>query len=76
MSYSALSSSAFFPTSTAAPNAFGIFSTTQSPRDTYNMYEEFGFAIRPANQNRKRTTSNTSSSSMKSGFRKFFSGKN
>ncbi len=30
----------FFPAAPSAPNVFSIFGATQSPRDTYNLYEE------------------------------------
>ena len=30
----------FFPSAPSAPNAFALFASTQSPRDTYNMYED------------------------------------
>ncbi len=50
MSYSSNSSScAFFATSHASPNAFALFASTQSPRDTYHMYDDARQAFRPTN---------------------------
>ena len=50
MSYSAHSSAyTFFSTSPASPNAFALFASTQSPRDTYYMYEDARQVLRPSN---------------------------
>ena len=37
----------FFPTAPSAPNAFALFASTQSPRDTYHMYEDARQAFCP-----------------------------
>ncbi|KAI1791596.1 hypothetical protein LXA43DRAFT_1010963 [Ganoderma leucocontextum] len=37
----------FFPTAPSAPNAFALFASIQSPRDTYNMYEDVRQALCP-----------------------------
>ena len=56
----------FFPTAPSTPNAFALFASTQSPRDTYNMYEDGRQVLRPSNgQHTQRTTT-------KSGLKKFF----
>ena len=50
MSYSAHSPAyTFFSTSPASPNAFALFASTQSPRDTYHMYEDARQVLRPSN---------------------------
>ncbi|KAI0648509.1 hypothetical protein C8Q79DRAFT_905874 [Trametes meyenii] len=33
----------------ASPNAFSLFSTTQSPREAYHMYEDARQVLRPSN---------------------------
>ncbi|KAI0668313.1 hypothetical protein C8Q78DRAFT_1139895 [Trametes maxima] len=33
----------------ASPNAFALFSTAQSPRDAYHMYEDARQVLRPSN---------------------------
>ena len=38
-----------FSTSPASPNAFALFASTQSPRDTYYMYEDARQVLRPSN---------------------------
>ena len=40
----------FFPTAPSAPNAFALFASTQSPRDTYHMYEGARQALYPSNE--------------------------
>ena len=67
MSYSANSPAyTLFSTSPASPNAFALFASTQSPRDTYHMYEDARQVLRPSNgQHAQRTTT-------KSGLKKFF----
>ncbi|KAI1791609.1 hypothetical protein LXA43DRAFT_889089 [Ganoderma leucocontextum] len=30
----------FFPTAPSAPNAFALFASIQSPRDTYHMHQD------------------------------------
>ncbi|KAI0347156.1 hypothetical protein BDW22DRAFT_1480831 [Trametopsis cervina] len=36
----------FFPTAPSAPHAFNIFSLSQSPRETHNLYEDLQNAFR------------------------------
>ncbi|OBZ70086.1 hypothetical protein A0H81_09942 [Grifola frondosa] len=53
-----------FPTATTSPNAFSIFAASQSPRDTYAMYDDLRQVLRPSNGqtgHRSRTQSRTSS---------------
>lgn len=67
MSYSANSPAyTFFSTSPASPNAFALFTSTQSPRDTYHMYEDARQVLRPSNGRtaQRKTT--------KSGLKKMF----
>ena len=40
----------FFPTAPSAPNAFALFASTQSPRDTYHMYEDARQALCPPSE--------------------------
>ena len=40
----------FFPTAPSAPNAFALFASTQSPRDTYHMYEDARQALCPSSE--------------------------
>ncbi|KAI0738063.1 hypothetical protein C8Q80DRAFT_1276078 [Daedaleopsis nitida] len=35
--------------SPASPNAFALFASTQSPRETYHMYEDACQVLRPSN---------------------------
>ena len=50
MSYSVASSTySLFAASPASPNAFALFASTQSPRDTYNLYEDARQVLRPSN---------------------------
>ncbi|PIL33168.1 hypothetical protein GSI_04618 [Ganoderma sinense ZZ0214-1] len=57
----------FFPTAPSAPNAFALFASTQSPRDTYNMYEDARLALCPSSS--ERTAQRKAS---KSSLKKFF----
>ncbi|PIL33185.1 hypothetical protein GSI_04635 [Ganoderma sinense ZZ0214-1] len=57
---------AFFPTAPSAPNAFALFASTQSPRDTYHMYEDARQALCPSSE---RTAQRKAS---KSSLKKFF----
>ena len=67
MSYSAHSPAyTFFSTSPASPNAFALFASTQSPRDTYYMYEDARQVLRPSNA---RTAQRKTA---KSGLKKIF----
>ena len=50
MSYSSASPSyALFAASPASPNAFSLFGSMQSPRDTYHLYEDARQVLRPSN---------------------------
>lgn len=73
MSYAASTSSyTLSPMSTSSPHAFNIFTTYQSPRESYILYEEFGQIFRPVigrTGGRKRCNS---SPTMKGGFKKWF----
>ena len=40
----------FFPAAPSAPNAFALFASTQSPRDTYHMYEDACQALCPSSE--------------------------
>ncbi|KAI0628896.1 hypothetical protein C8Q77DRAFT_1067433 [Trametes polyzona] len=48
MSYTAFAPSYDYSTP-ASPNAFTLFGTAQSPRDTYHMYEDARQVLRPSN---------------------------
>ena len=66
MSYSAHSPAyTFFSTSPASPNAFALFASTQSPRDTYHMYEDARQVLRPSNGRTYVAKKKTSTSSLK-----------
>ncbi|KAM5536389.1 hypothetical protein V8D89_009928 [Ganoderma adspersum] len=56
----------FFPTAPSAPNAFALFASTQSPRDTYHMYEDARQTLCPSTE---RTAQRKQS---KSSLKKFF----
>ena len=50
MSYSTASPAyTFYLSAPSAPNAFALFASTQSPRDTYHMYEDARQVLRPSN---------------------------
>ncbi|KAI0959519.1 hypothetical protein AcW1_004323 [Taiwanofungus camphoratus] len=50
MSYTTITPAfTLFPTTTTPPNAFSIFATSQSPRETYVMHEDLRQALRPLN---------------------------
>ena len=40
----------FFPTAPSAPNVFALFASTQSPRDTYHMYEDVRQVLCPPSE--------------------------
>ena len=42
----------FFSAAPSAPNAFALFASTQSPRDTYHMYEDARQAFYPSSDSR------------------------
>ncbi|TCD60186.1 hypothetical protein EIP91_010600 [Steccherinum ochraceum] len=77
MSSSIAQTYSLFPTTPSSPNAFSMFSSAQSPRETHMMYEDLRQALRPTsasnnnNQQRQRTSSG---SSLKSGLKKIFGG--
>ncbi|KAH9915265.1 uncharacterized protein BXZ73DRAFT_54403 [Epithele typhae] len=48
----------------AAPNAFALFGSAQSPRDTYGLYDEARHVLRPSNGQKKTST--------KGGLKKYF----
>ena len=39
----------FSPTAPASPNAFALFGSTQSPRETYHTYEDARQVLRSSN---------------------------
>ena len=49
MSYTAFAPSSYSYSGPASPNAFALFSSAQSPRDTYHMYEDARQVLRPSN---------------------------
>lgn len=61
MPFSSTPAYGFFPSAPSAPNPFALFASTQSPRDTYHMYEDvrqvFSPSSEPATQ-RKMSKSN------------------
>ena len=57
-----------FPTAPSPPNAFALFASTQSPRDTYNMYEDARQALFPSSERTPSPQRKASKSSLK----KFF----
>ncbi|KAI0355182.1 hypothetical protein OH77DRAFT_1403710 [Trametes cingulata] len=66
MSYTTFAPSYTY-SSPASPNAFALFSSAQSPRDTYHMYEDARQVLRPSNG---RTT--VRKTSKPSGLKKLF----
>ncbi|KAM5542018.1 hypothetical protein V8D89_004328 [Ganoderma adspersum] len=56
----------FFPTAPSAPSAFALFASTQSPRDTYHLYQDARQALCPSSE--RAPQRKTSKSSLK----KFF----
>ena len=67
MSYSTASPAyTLFAASPASPNALALFGSTQSPRDTYNLYEDARQVLRPSNRRtaQRKTT--------KGGLKKYF----
>ena len=56
----------FFPTAPSSPNALALFAFTQSPRDTYNMYEDARQALCPSSERAAQRKSS------KSSLKKFF----
>ena len=67
MSYStSIPAYTFFTSSPASPNAFALFGSTQSPRDTYNLYEDARQVLGSSNGRtaQRKTT--------KSGLKKYF----
>lgn len=72
MSYTSVAPAfTLFPTSPASPNAFGIFATAQSPRETYATYEDFRLVLRPSNGRESHRQKNAGAS-ITSGLKKFF----
>ncbi|KIJ70079.1 hypothetical protein HYDPIDRAFT_104754 [Hydnomerulius pinastri MD-312] len=59
-----------FPASPASPNAFGIFTHAQSPRDNHIMYEDFRQVF--GSTNGRTSQKKRSSSSLKGGLKKVF----
>ena len=50
MSYSTISPAyTFYSSAPSAPNAYALFASTQSPRDTYHMYEDARQVLRQSN---------------------------
>ncbi|KAF5388222.1 hypothetical protein D9615_000514 [Tricholomella constricta] len=79
MSYTNIPSSysSFFPTSPTAPNAFGLFITSQSPRDAHATYQDLRQALRPSSHHQITPTKRSSSgSSVKSGLKRFLGARN
>lgn len=60
---------AFSSVSSASPNAFALFGSTQSPRETYHMYEDARQVLRPSNANGRADSPRKAS---KSGLKKIF----
>ena len=58
----------FFPAAPSAPNAFALFASTQSPRDTYHMYEDARQAFSTCPSNERAPQRKSSKASLK----KFF----
>ncbi|KIM46073.1 hypothetical protein M413DRAFT_23859 [Hebeloma cylindrosporum] len=52
----------YYPTASSVSSSFNLFipSSTASPRETHEMYQEFGFVLRPSN---KQTVTSTGSKS-------------
>ncbi|KAI0823772.1 hypothetical protein BC628DRAFT_1323937 [Trametes gibbosa] len=65
MSYTAFTSISAY-SAPAAPNAFGLFTPTQSPRDTYHLYEDARQVLRPS------TARSTAQKTKTSGLKKLF----
>ncbi|KAM5542065.1 hypothetical protein V8D89_004375 [Ganoderma adspersum] len=66
MFFSSTPAYGFFPSAPSAPNAFALFASTQSPRDTYHMYEDARQAL--CSSSERTAQRRTSKSSLK----KFF----
>ncbi|KAI0664260.1 hypothetical protein C8Q70DRAFT_1049764 [Cubamyces menziesii] len=65
MSYTAFAPSSYSYSGPASPNAFALFSSAQSPRDTYHMYEDARQVLRPSNGRTYVAKKKTSTSSLK-----------
>ncbi|KAL7282869.1 hypothetical protein PYCCODRAFT_1435839 [Trametes coccinea BRFM310] len=64
MSYATFAPSYIY-TSPASPNAFSLFSSAQSPRDTYHMYEDARQVLRPSNGRIPARKTKTTTSGLK-----------
>ncbi|KAH9893432.1 hypothetical protein C8Q73DRAFT_791286 [Cubamyces lactineus] len=64
MSYTAFAPSYSY-SGPASPNAFALFSSAQSPRDTYHMYEDVRQVLHPSNGRTFVAKKKTSTSSLK-----------
>ena len=65
MSYSSNAPIYTFSSAPASPNAFALFASTQSPRDTYHMYEDARQVLRPSNGRTGQRKTTKSSPSLK-----------
>ena len=66
MPYSTLSPTyTLYTSAPSAPNAFALFASTQSPRDTYHMYEDARQVLRPSNGRTSVRKTKTSASGLK-----------
>ena len=65
MSYSSNAPIYTFSSAPASPHAFALFASTQSPRDTYHMYEDARQVLRPSNGRTGQRKTTKSSSSLK-----------
>ncbi|KAI9069448.1 hypothetical protein FKP32DRAFT_1586838 [Trametes sanguinea] len=68
MSYATFAPSYTY-TSPASPNAFSLFSSAQSPRDTYHMYEDARQVLRPSNGRVSAPKTKPTTSGLKKFFR-------
>ncbi|KAL7282877.1 hypothetical protein ACG7TL_002291 [Trametes sanguinea] len=68
MSYATFAPSYTY-TSPASPNAFSLFTSAQSPRDTYHTYEDARQVLRPSTRRISAQKTKTTTSGLKKIFR-------
>ncbi|KAI0081694.1 hypothetical protein K474DRAFT_1656048 [Panus rudis PR-1116 ss-1] len=62
--------SAIIPSAPSAPNAFSLFTFSQSPRDAHLMFEDLGHILRPLNGRQGGRKRSNSTPSISSSFKK------
>lgn len=75
MSYTTINTPyTLFPTSPSSPNAFSLFTYSQSPRDTHVTYEDLRQVLRPSNRRPALQKKSVRQSSVKFGLKKLLGG--